>query len=53
MSIEQLIDNVGQGDNIAAGKTFDAVIADKLRTALDAKKIEVASSIGRTSAEVE
>jgi hypothetical protein len=49
MSIEQMIDHVGKGDNIAAGKAFDSVIADKLQAALDAKKIEVASTIGNPS----
>jgi hypothetical protein len=49
MSIEQMIDHVGKGDNVAAGKAFDNVIADKLQAALDAKKIEVASTIGKPS----
>ena len=49
MSIEQIIDYVGKGDNIAAGKAFDSVIADKLQAALDAEKISVASTIGKPS----
>ena len=39
MTIDQMIDSVGKGDNIGAGKAFDGVIAQKLQAALDAKKI--------------
>jgi len=46
-TINDLIDNVGKGDNVAAGKAFDTVIAQKLQAALDAKKIDIASSIGK------
>jgi hypothetical protein len=53
MTIEQMIDLVGKGDNIGAGKAFDGVIADKLQAALDAKKIEIASTIGNSSEETE
>jgi len=49
MTIEELIDNVGKGDNIGAGKAFDGVIAQKLQAAMDAKKIQIASSIGKPS----
>lgn len=49
MSIEQMIDHVGKGDNIAAGKAFDSVIADKLQAALDAEKIAIASTMGKPS----
>jgi hypothetical protein len=45
---------VKDGDNINAGKAFNTVMADKLQTALDAKKIEIASSmIQRKTAEQE
>lgn len=47
MTIEDMINNVGKGDNVAAGKAFDTVIAQKLQAALDAKKIDIASSIGK------
>jgi hypothetical protein len=52
MTIDQMIDSVGKGDNIGAGKAFDGVIAQKLQAALDAKKIEIASTIGNSSDEV-
>jgi len=45
MSIENLIDNVKNGDNVNAGKHFNTLMADKLSAALDAKRIEVASSL--------
>jgi|TARA_R110002153_G_scaffold106040_1_gene245013 hypothetical protein len=45
MSIENLINDVKSGDNIAAGKQFNSVMADKLSAVLDAKKIEIASSL--------
>ncbi len=45
MSIAELIDNVKSGDNVQAGKDFNTIMADKLSAALDAKKIEVASTL--------
>ena len=53
MTIEDMIDAVGKGDNVAAGKQFDGIIADKLQAAMDARKIEIASSIGQPSEEPE
>ena len=45
MSIENLIDNVKNGDNVVAGKQFISIMADKLPAALDAKRIEIASTL--------
>ena len=45
MSIQQMINDLKGGDNVAAGKNFNSVMADKLTAALDAKKIEVASTL--------
>lgn len=45
MSIEQMINDLKGGDNVAASKNFNSVMADKLTAALDAKKIEVASTL--------
>jgi hypothetical protein len=54
MSIDNLIDNVKNGDNVEAGKQFNSVMADKLQAALDAKKIEIASGlINRNSSKEE
>ena len=45
MSILNLIDNVKGGDNVQAAKEFNSLMADKLTAAMDAKKIEVASTL--------
>jgi len=45
MSIEQMINDLKGGDNVAASKNFNSIMADKLTAALDAKKIEVASTL--------
>ena len=37
MSIENLINDVKNGDNVAASKQFNSVMADKLTAALDAR----------------
>ena len=46
MNIEGLIDSLQAGDNVNATANFNSAIADKLRVAIDTKKIEVASSLG-------
>lgn len=53
MSIENIINDVKKGDNVNAGKNFNSVMADKLTAALDAKKIEIASSMGNKEAKEE
>tara|TARA_B100000085_G_C18375281_1_gene444073 strand:+ start:318 stop:500 length:183 start_codon:yes stop_codon:yes gene_type:complete len=45
MNVNELIQNLNDGDNVKANKQFKTVMADKLTAALDAKKIEVASSM--------
>ncbi len=47
MSVETLINNLKDGDNVAANKAFSSVMGEKLRAAIDAEKIKVASSIGK------
>ncbi len=53
MSTTELIDQIKDGDNVKAGKTFDNVMKSKLNDALDAKKIEIASTLGRSEEEQE
>ena len=53
MSIENLVNDLKNGDNVAAKKNFDSVMADKVTQALDAKKIEIASKIGKKPEETE
>ena len=45
MDLNTLIDNVKDGNNVEAGKTFNSIMAQKLSAAIDAKKIEVASTM--------
>jgi hypothetical protein len=45
MEIADIIKKVETGDNVNAGKAFDPVMAIKMKDALDAKKIELASSM--------
>ena len=51
MNTNELINNVHSGDNVKANKTFDSVMGEKLKAALDAKKIEIASVLGSSSTE--
>ena len=45
MEITDIIKKVEAGDNVNATKAFDTVMGQKLKDALDAKKIELASSM--------
>ena len=49
MSIENLVNNLKDGDNVEAKKNFDSAIASKLTDALDAKKIELAANMAKKS----
>ena len=53
MSVENIINDLKDGDNVSAGKNFNSVMTDKLTAALDAKKIEIASSMGTKEQEEE
>jgi len=45
MEIADIIKKVEDGDNVNASKAFDTVMGQKMKDALDAKKIEIASSM--------
>ena len=45
MSVENIISSLKDGDNVNASKEFTAAMASKLSDALDAKKIELASTM--------
>ena len=47
MSVETLIDNLKDGDNVAANKAFSSIMGEKLKAAIEAEKIKVASSLGK------
>ena len=51
MSTNELINNIVSGDNTKAKKGFDTVMGQKLNDALDSRKIEIASSTGKTEVE--
>ncbi len=53
MSVENLISSLGKRDNVSANKEFNSIMADKMTAAINAKKIEVASKIGKVSVEVQ
>ena len=46
-----MIANLNDGNNVAANKQFNTIIADKMTAALDAKKIEIASGMIQRKAE--
>jgi hypothetical protein len=45
MAVNELIQNLNDGDNVKANKEFNTLMADKMAAALDAKKIEIASGM--------
>jgi hypothetical protein len=49
--VNELIANLNDGNNVAANKQFNTIIADKMTAALDAKKIEIASGMVQRKAE--
>jgi|TARA_B110000908_G_scaffold46977_1_gene57299 hypothetical protein len=53
MTIENLVDSLKGGDNVQAQKDFEGLMSSKMQTALDAKKIDIASQIGKASTEEE
>ena len=53
MNVDELIQNLKDGNNVGATKQFNTVMADKMTAALDAKKIEIASSMVQRKAEEE
>ena len=51
--IQNMIDNIINNKQADALQDFNTAMADKISDALDAKKIEIASSIGKTTIDVE
>jgi hypothetical protein len=49
--VNELIANLNDGNNVAASKQFNTIMADKMTAALDAKKIEIASGMVQRKAE--
>ena len=46
MSVENMIKNLKDGDNVNESKEFKAVMADKITNALDAEKIKHVPGLG-------
>ena len=53
MSIENLVNNLKDGNNVEAEKSFKTIMASKLNDALDAKKVELAGSMAKQKTEEE
>lgn len=51
MTVEKLITTLNDGDNVNANREFEAIMADKMTAALDAKKVELASTMVQRKAE--
>ena len=51
MTVENLIKTLNDGDNVNANKEFEGIMADKMTAALDAKKVEIASTLVQRKAE--
>ncbi len=49
--VNELITNLNDGNNVAASKQFNTIMADKMTAALDARKIEIASGMVQRKAE--
>ena len=45
MSVENLVNHLKDGDNVKANKEFEGVLGQKITDALDAKKVELASTL--------
>ena len=48
MNTNELVSDIKTSDNVKANKSFDSVMGEKLKAALDARKIEIASGLGKT-----
>ena len=51
--IKQMLDNLIDGNQAAAQEDFNDLMSDKVSGALDARKLEVAQTMGADNAEVQ
>ena len=49
--IQHMVDNILMGNNADAMQSFDDAMAAKITDAIDAKKIEIASTLGQRDQE--
>ncbi len=52
-TIKDIINKLRDGDNVNAEKAFNTAMADKQTDALDAKKVEIASTMVQKKAGIE
>ena len=52
-TIKDIINRLKDGDNVNAEKAFNTAMADKQTDALDAKKVEIASTMVQRKAGIE
>ena len=52
-TIKDIIDRLRDGDNVNAEKAFNAAMAEKQSDALDAKKVDIASTMVQRKAGIE
>lgn len=52
-TIKDIINRLRDGDNVNAEKAFNTAMADKQADALDAKKVEIASTMVQKKAGIE
>lgn len=52
-TIKDIITRLKDGDNVNAKKSFDSAMADKMQDSLDAKKVELASTMVQRKAGIE
>ena len=52
-TIKDIINRLKDGDNVNAEKAFNTAMADKQTDALDAKKVEIASTMVQKKAGIE
>ena len=52
-TIKDIITRLKDGDNVNAKKSFDSAMADKMHDSLDAKKVELASTMVQRKAGIE
>ena len=53
MNTNELVNDIKTGDNVKAKQSFDTVMGEKLKAALDATKVEIASNLGKQPEEIE
>jgi hypothetical protein len=53
MNVNDLINRLRDGDNVGAEDAFHGLMADKINTAMDARKIEVAGTMATGEEQLE